>query len=91
LVLRGHPASDGHWVLATSLLLLLLEVLVVRHLLLLFVGHVTRVHSGAHVALWCVDIVVSHVLGSLGGDIGGIYAILASGGVGSVQACLLSD
>lgn len=87
-MLRGHAASNGHGILATSLLLLLLEVLVVSHLLLLLIGHVARVHARAHVTLGGVDIVVSHVLGSLRGDIGGVDTILASCGVGGVQTGL---
>lgn len=67
-MLRRHATSHGV-LAALLLLLLLLQVLVIGHLLLLFAGHVARVHTGAHGPLWRVDI-VSHVLGSLGGDIG---------------------
>lgn len=90
-MLGWHAATDRHRVLTTSLLLLLLEVLVVCHLLLLLVGHVTRVKTWAHIPLGRVDIVVSYILGGLGGDIGGINAILTGSWVRSVQTCLLTD
>jgi hypothetical protein len=89
LVLGRHATADGHGVLATSLLLLLLKVLVVGHLLLLLVGHITRVQTRAHIPLGRVDIVVSHILGSLGRDIGGINAVLAGGGVRGIQTGLI--
>lgn len=88
LLVRGHATADGHGVLATSLLLLLLQVLVVGHLLLLLVGHVARVHTGAHIPLGRVDVVVCHILGSLGGDIGGVDAVLAGSGVRGIQTGL---
>jgi hypothetical protein len=87
-VLGWHATADRHGVLTTSLLLLLLEVLVVRHLLLLLTGHVARVNTWAHTPLRCVDVVVSHIFGGLGGDIGGVDTVLTSGWVGSVEACL---
>jgi hypothetical protein len=85
-----HATADGHGVLAT-LLLLLLQVLVVGHLLLLLVGHVTRVQAGAHIPLGRVDIVMSHILGSLGGDIGGVNTVLAGGGVRGIQTGLMGS
>lgn len=88
-MLRGHTVAHGHAGVLTTGLLLLLEVLVVGHLLLLLVGHIARVHSGAtHVGLRSVDIVVRHVLGGLGGNIGSVDAILAGCRVGGVQASL---
>ena len=87
-MLGWHATADRHGVLTTSLLLLLLEVLVVRHLLLLLTGHVARVNTWAHTPLRCVDVVVSHIFGGLGGDIGGVDTVLTSGWVGSVEACL---
>jgi hypothetical protein len=88
LVLRRHATGDWHGILTTSLLLLLLEILVVCHLLLLLVGHVARMNAGTHIPLGSVDIVVSHVFGGLGGNIGGVDAILTGGWVGSIQAGL---
>lgn len=88
MVLGWHATADRHGVLTTSLLLLLLEVLVVRHLLLLLVGHIARVNTGTHIPLGRVDVVVSHIFGGLGGDIGSVDTILTGGWVGSVQACL---
>lgn len=87
LVLGWHATADRHGVLA-ALLLLLLKVLVVGHLLLLLIGHVAGVHARAHVALRRVY-VVSHVLGSLGSDIGRVDAILIGGGIGSIQTGLM--
>lgn len=86
LVLGWHATADRHGVLA-ALLLLLLKVLVVGHLLLLLIGHVARVHARAHVTLRRVD-AVSHVLGSLGRDIGRVNTVLIGGGVGSIQTGL---
>lgn len=87
-MLGWHATADRHGVLTTSLLLLLLEVLVVRHLLLLLVGHVTRVNTWAHISLGCVDVAVSHIFGGFGGDIGGVDTVLTGSWVGSVEACL---
>lgn len=80
LVLRRHAVTHRHTSVLPTGLLLLLEVLVVGHLLLLFVGHVSRVH-GTHVGLLSVDIGVADILRSLCGDVGGIDAILTRGRV----------
>lgn len=88
-MLRRHTATDRHTSVLTTSLLLLLEVLVVSHLLLLLIGHIARVHAGTtHVWLGRINIVVSNVLGSLGGNIGGVNTILAGGWVGGIQASL---
>lgn len=86
LVLRRHATRHGV-LAALLLLLLLLQVLVVGHLLLLFAGHIARVHTGAHGPLWRVD-TVSHVLGGVGGDIGGIDIVTGSG-VWRIQTSLV--
>lgn len=87
LVLGWHATADGHGVLAT-LLLLLLQVLVVGHLLLLLVGHVTGVQARAHVGLGRVDI-VSHVFGGLGRDIRRVNAVLVGSGIRSIETSLV--
>jgi len=86
LVLRGHTIAHWHArVLATCLLLLLLEVLVIGHLLLLLVGHVAGMHAGTgHIALGRVDVAVSHIFGGLGGHVARVDAVLVGGGVGGV-------
>lgn len=86
LVLRGHTVAHWHARVLATCLLLLLEVLIVGHLLLLLVRHITRVHAwSGHATLGRV---VGHVLGSLRWDIGSVNAILAGGRVGGVQAGL---
>lgn len=88
LVLRGHAVADGHTGILATGLLLLLEVLIVRHLLLLLVGHVARVHARTrHIGLGRID-VVADILGGLGRDIGSINTVLVGGRVRCVQACL---
>lgn len=85
LVLGRHAIAHRHsGILAT--LLLLLEVLIVGHLLLLFIGHVARVHTGrpGH----ALRRVVTDVLGRLGGDLGTLNAVLVRGRVGRIQAGL---
>lgn len=91
-MLRGHAAVDRHAGVLAACLLLLLEVLVVSHLLLLLIRHVAGVHARAtHVGLWRIDAVVGDVLGSLGGDIGGVDTILAGGRVWRIQAGLRKE
>lgn len=93
-MLRGHATTDRHaGVLPTRLLLLLEVVLVVGHLLLLFVGHVTGMHSGRTrdaglLGRGSIDISVVDILGGLRWDLGGVDAILAGGRVGGVEASL---
>lgn len=93
-MLRGHATTDRHaGVLPTRLLLLLEVVLVVGHLLLLFVGHVTGMHSGRTrdaglLGRGSIDISVVDILGGLRWDLWGVDAILAGGRVGGVEASL---
>lgn len=88
LVLRGHAVADGHTGILATGLLLLLEVLIVRHLLLLLVGHVAGVHARTrHIGLRRID-VVADILGGLGRNIGSINTVLVGGRVRCVQACL---
>lgn len=92
-MLRGHAVAHWHTgILPTGLLLLLLDVLVISHLLLLFVGHVAGVHSGGtgHVGLLSsIDVAVADILGGLRRDLGGVDTILAGGWIGSVEASLV--
>lgn len=91
LMLRGHAVAHWHTSVLPTGLLLLLEILVVRHLLLLFVGHVAGVHTGGagHVRLLSgTDIAVVDILGRLCWDLWGVDAILAGGGVWGVEASL---
>ena len=92
-MLRGHAAAHWHTgILPTGLLLLLLDVLVISHLLLLFVGHVAGVHSGGtgHVGLLSsIDIAVTDILGGLSRDLGGVDPILVGGGIRSIEASLV--
>lgn len=86
----GHSASNGHsGVLSTRLCLLLLKTLVVGHLLLLFLRHVSRLYTRLtrHVCLLCIDVVVRDIFGRLGGNIGSINAIFR-GGLRRIQAGL---
>lgn len=89
-MLRGHAVTHRHAGVLSAGLLLLLEVLVVGHLLLLFIGHVTRMHpSGTrHVLLLGVDVVMRDILGSLGGHLGGIDTVLTGSRVGSIETGL---
>lgn len=91
-MLGRHAVANRHAGVLATCLLLLLEVLIVGHLLLLLIGHIARVHARArHVGLGRIHIVVSDVLGSLGGDVGSVNAILARGRVGRIQASLDGD
>ena len=92
-MLRGHAVAYRHTGVLPARLLLLLQVLVVGHLLLLFVGHVARVNpcGTRHVRLLSADIAVSDVLGRLGGHLRGIDAVLVGGRIGSVEASLEID
>lgn len=91
LMLRGHAVAHWHTSVLPTGVLLLLEILVVGHLLLLFVGHVAGVHSGGtgHIGLLGrTDVAVVDILGRLCWDLGGIDAILAGSGVWGVEASL---
>lgn len=90
LMLRWHAVANWHTSILPTGLLLLLQVLVVRHLLLLLVGHVSRVHAGRtrHVGRLSGDIAVVYILGSLCWDLGGIDTVLGRGRVGGVKASL---
>lgn len=91
LVLRGHAVAHRHaGILPASLLLLLLQVLVVGHLLLLFIGHVARVNpcGTRHVRLLGVDIGMGHILRRLGGHFRGIDTVLIGSGIGGIEASL---
>lgn len=93
LMLRRHPAAHRHPRVLPARLLLLLQVLVVGgHLLLLLVGHVSRVHAARtwtrHALLLRVDVVVADVLGRLGGHVGRVDAVLVARGLGRIEACL---
>ena len=83
-MLGRHAIAHGHAGVLPAGLLLLLQVLVVGHLLLLFAGHVARVHGralAAHAGLLSL-------LRALGRDLGGVNAILAGRGFGRVEAGL---
>lgn len=89
-MLRGHAVAHRHTGVLPARLLLLLQVLVVGHLLLLFVGHVARVNACGtrHVGLLGADVVVSHILGRLGGHLRGIDTVFIGGGIGSIETGL---
>lgn len=89
-MLWRHLASDGHPRVLSTGLLLLSQILVVGHLLLLLIGHIAWMHApwSRDVRLRSIHIVVVHILGGIGGHVGGINSILVARGLGGIEACL---
>jgi hypothetical protein len=90
LVLRGHSIAHRHAGVLPTSLLLLLQALIIGHLLLLLVRHVTWVHARrtGNIRLLRVDVGVVNILGRLCWHLRSFNAIFVGGGIGSIEASL---
>ena len=85
-----HPTLWGHWILPANPWVLCLHVLLICHLLLLFGGHVLRLHTSAtgHGGLGSWNLRVIDVFGRVDGRFGIDAILIARRRFGRIETCL---